>query len=182
MTVNNMLCIAQPLLVGFDYSHDAVGSYIRKYNPIGTNPSKQFQIKEIKNTSRYNRIDIRLKKAVTANQIFAIKGSLSTDTVVENTKTAKFPLMIQNVESGHIYKGIAEVHEGSDTIKVIMRYMNFDPGNKYRMISNSTMNDNPYLDSRWKSYDWTKWTVFKYVSRYYGKRGRTCIIEKPKKK
>lgn len=151
------------LNAGVNATDEKLHDYASKNNPVGTIPGKCFKIKSVSAKKNSKTFTIQLTSKVNATQIFAIKeytnwlnnyGSKKGDTVIENDKTACFPIYLIDQKTGYQYRGLATAKEKSSQITVTMNYCKLKAKGKYQIVGSLRDSSGTYAKG------WTKGKTF----------------------
>lgn len=133
---------------------DKVSDYVDSVNPIGTGSAKLFKVSSV--TGKGSAITAKVNGKVTVNQIFGIKASVSSiwDTCIANGNTAKFPLYVKDMTTGHKYYAIATATKGKNTLSIKLQSSTLKKNRTYKLLGISSYDIYG---------DWTNWgkTTFK---------------------
>lgn len=120
----------------YEVMQQAMHVFAEKVNPIGTRADAAFAIKSV--SGKGKQITIRLKKNVTASQIFGIKKNAGWDSELNQTATAQFPIYVKDRAKGYQYYATATATKGSSQITVQLYTKNLTKNHSYRLIGAKT--------------------------------------------
>lgn len=108
--------------------------YVKSVNPIGTGGAKLFKVSSV--SGKGSNVKAKVSGKVTDNQIFGIKASVSTiwDTKIAKGNTAKFPLYLQDVKTGHKYYAIATVSKGKNVMSIKLQNAKLKKNTSYKLV------------------------------------------------
>ena len=111
-----------------------LSTYVSSVNPIGTGGAKVFKVSSI--TGKGSAITAKISGKVTANQIFGIKAAASSlwDSYIADGKTAKFPLYVKDMTTGHKYYAIATATKGRNTLSIKLQNAKLKKNRTYKLV------------------------------------------------
>ena len=145
-----------PEMLAYNTYEKTIDTYVKNHNAVGTVSAKQFKIKSVLAKKNTRDMTITVSTKAKQPQIFAIKGHYAKDIVLENDKTAVFPVYVKDQGTGAVYRGEAVAHEGSNKISIQMDYMKFTANHKYQLVSAMYRSELSSQSPDPLSYDWTR--------------------------
>lgn len=143
-----------PILAHANAIGDNMEIYFKNVNPIGTGGAKLFKVSSV--SGKGSVVNAKLNAKVNADQIFGIKAAVSGiwDTNIASGNTAKFPVYVKDMSTGHRNYGIAIVTKGKNTLSIKLQNSTLKKNRTYKLLGVNT--HNLYKD-------WTNWgkTTFK---------------------
>lgn len=115
----DMTRVHYPVLVHARAISRGIRRYTASLNPIGTRSAKWFKIASI--SGKGSKITIKLKRKITADQIFGINGAvqfLCKGKKVSKSNVAKFPIYIKRKKK---YLATATATKGKDIISINLK-------------------------------------------------------------
>lgn len=106
--------------------------YAVRMNPIGDGTC--FKVTKV--TGKGSKVTVKLNKKVNEDQIFGIKAASSVvfDSKITKSKSALFPVYVQDKKTGHKYYGTAAATKGKNTLSIQLRSAKLKKGNSYRLV------------------------------------------------
>lgn len=109
--------------------------YSYQMNPIGTTSSKWFTISSLSGKAGKSDMTMKVSKAVTSDQIYAIQHHSGWDTYMAKAKKAEFSCFIKDKTTGRRYKCLATAVEGSKELKIKVVNATLIKGRKYQLAA-----------------------------------------------
>ena len=126
-----------PMFAHASVISNAIDSYKSSLNPIGSGNAKIFKLKSV--SGKGSNIMIKLAKNVDEAQMFGLKAAASKffNSKIAKNRTAKFPIYVQDVKTGHSYYGLATATKGKNTISAKLQSLKLKKGSSYKLVGRS---------------------------------------------
>lgn len=95
-----------------------IEKYSDSLNPFSMYSEETFKVQSISGDGKSNKIVIKLKEKVTADQIYGAKYEYYWDSKLKESDTFTFPMKVQNRKTMHTYYAEATMKKGSNKITI----------------------------------------------------------------